>query len=213
MTEEREERFCSISGCGRPVLARGWCNRHWLRWSRHGDPLGGRQRVELRWEDQNGSLLVTTAGGQFRVDAGTEAILREHRWYVDRGARSIPYVRAGVGRGSHVYLHRLLLDAPAGMQVDHVSGDSLDNRVANLRLCGQRGNQANQRVAGHGASRYKGVVASGRRRPWVAQIGVDYRGIYLGSFMSEKDAALAYDAAARRYFGEFARLNFPEVTP
>lgn len=206
-------RCCSVEDCGRPVRARGWCNPHWHRWYRHGDPLGGRPRIPLRWEARAGSLLVTATGGEFLVDPGSEDLLRAYRWYVDRRARTIPYVRAAGSSSGHVYLHRLVLGAPPGMHVDHINADSLDNRVINLRLCSQSGNQANQRKRTGGVSQYKGVSLSRNSQAWRAQIGVDYQNLYLGSFRSEKEAARAYDAAARRYFGEFARLNFPEVAP
>lgn len=108
--------------------------------------------------------------------------------------------------GKTVYLHRFILGAGPGMMVDHINGDGLDNRRENLRLADASLNNVNR---GHYApkSGYRGVYPACRR--WVAAISVSGRNIRLGRFASAEDAARAYDVAAARHFGEFARLNFP----
>lgn len=105
-----------------------------------------------------------------------------------------------------VLLHRFILDAPKGMVVDHINGNGLDCRRENMRLCTNTENLYNQKPRRQGE--YKGVQKSGYR--WDALITVNYEVISLGRFASEEAAARAYDAAARRHHGEFARLNFPE---
>lgn len=101
---------------------------------------------------------------------------------------------------------RLLLDAPASMQVDHKNGDSLDNRRENIRLATQAENQHNRRVFAKNKSGYKGVDLFHKR--WRAQIKFNNKKIYLGYYDTPEDAARAYDKAARLYFKEFASLNF-----
>lgn len=91
--------------------------------------------------------------------------------------------------------------------VDHVNGDGLDNRRVNLRPATRSQNQGNRRKFLSTASQYKGVT------PWAKDkarwIAVCRRKKVLGVFNSEAEAALAYDAAARQEFGEYAALNFP----
>jgi len=114
-------------------------------------------------------------------------------------------------RSTTIYMHRLILSAPSHLQVDHINGNGLDNRRSNLRLCLSRQNQYNYRKTKRPTtSRYKGVSWNKQKRKWEAQIQVNRKHKHLGVFGNEKDAAYCYDAGALRYFGEFARLNFPE---
>ena len=112
-----------------------------------------------------------------------------------------------------VYLHRQLMGVGRGdPDVDHVNGDGLDNRRANLRLASRSQNLANRgKQRGTYSSRYKGVTWLADCRRWKAYVGIRGRTMHLGLFTDERQAALAYDRAALDAFGEFARLNFPEV--
>jgi hypothetical protein len=105
-----------------------------------------------------------------------------------------------------IWLHREIMDAPKGMDVDHINHDTLDNRKQNLRLATRSQNLANNRRP-IGATGFRGVcrTSSGELLPFKAQI----KGEYLGTFANAVDAARAYDTAASKKFGEFARLNFP----
>lgn len=103
-------------------------------------------------------------------------------------------------------LHRLLLGVnDPKLIVDHRNGNTLDNRRCNLRVCVQVNNSRNRSKSKKKyTSKYKGVYWN---RGWVSQIRVNYKAKYLGTFKSEEDAALAYNKAAVKYFGEFAKLN------
>ncbi len=104
-------------------------------------------------------------------------------------------------------MHRLIVPTEAGLYLDHINGDGLDNRVANLRVATNSQNQMNRRP--NHDHKYKGV--SRVRGKFKAQLKFGGRHVCLGSYRTEEDAALAYDRGAAQYFGEFARLNFPEA--
>jgi len=114
-------------------------------------------------------------------------------------------------RGNRVILlHALLLGAHAGQDVDHISGDKLDNRRSNLRLCTHQQNCFNQRKRNTNTSGYTGVSFSKRDSRYEAYIYKDARKIHLGLHESPVMAARARDQAALRYHGEYARLNFAD---
>jgi hypothetical protein len=106
-------------------------------------------------------------------------------------------------------MHRALLAAPDEFHVDHINGDRLDNRRSNLRLATNQQNCWNQGLSKRNTSGYKGVSWHSRDLIFGAHIRINGRQKTLGEFADAISAARAYDAAARRHYGEFARLNFP----
>jgi hypothetical protein len=106
----------------------------------------------------------------------------------------------------------LILNTPDGMETDHINHDGLDNRRVNLRSCTQAENQHNQQPRKKAKSSvFKGVCYSKNGDKWQSYITVNRKIINIGYFLSEIKAALAYDEAARKYYGEFAHTNFIEV--
>lgn len=111
-----------------------------------------------------------------------------------------------------ILMHREIANAPAGLEVDHINGVTLDNRRANLRLATKSQNAANRRKKKPStSSQYLGVTWHTLRGKWAARITVNWEHRHLGLYVDEREAALAYDRAARQYRGEFAVLNFPEA--
>lgn len=106
------------------------------------------------------------------------------------------------------YLHNEIIKAPKGLVVDHINGNPLDNRKCNLRIATKSQNKINsKKYTGNRTSKYKGVHYNKRDNIWLARIGINRKRIYLGSFKTEKEAALAYNEAALIYHKEFAVLN------
>jgi hypothetical protein len=107
--------------------------------------------------------------------------------------------------GWQVQMHRVVFDVPSDAHVDHINHNGLDNRKRNLRIATAYQNFANRRAHKGGASRFKGVSRLGEK--WGAWIKVNNRNRYLGSFVSEEDAALAYNLHALPAWGDRAYLN------
>lgn len=105
-------------------------------------------------------------------------------------------------------VHRMILNPPDYMQVDHIDHNGLNNRRHNLRLATRSENAKNQRLQNQDkSSKFKGVTWRASRNKWIAQIGLSGIRTHLGLFVKEIDAAIAYNRAATKHFGEFALLN------
>ena len=127
-----------------------------------------------------------------------------------KNARTV-YAVAGDG----IRMHRFILGiTDPKVQVDHDDRDGLNNQRYNLRPCTNGQNQANKpKMRLSDTSRYKGVYWDKQRGAFRAKLVVRGRKIYCGTFTDERDAALAYDEAARKHFGDFAVCNFPPKFP
>ncbi len=136
------------------------------------------------------------------VDDADYAFVGQWKWCIQGG-----YVGRSVN-GRTVYMHRVLMNPPNGMYVDHINRNKLDNRRQNLRLCQKWQNAVNatKRYGSVKQQRYRGVmqVKGGR---WRAHLTHNKTSLHLGVFDSAEDAALAYNEAAKLHHGEFAQLN------
>lgn len=149
--------------------------------------------------------IPLNTGAHALIDWADEELCRGFPWHQTAAG----YVQAQRGN-LYLYLHRLIAGAGPDELVDHINQDPLDNRTCNLRIATKGENAANRgadrRRLGT-SSRHKGVSWRKNRNCWGAYIHVDGKTRYLGSFVTEEEAAQAYNAAALATWGAFARLN------
>lgn len=129
--------------------------------------------------------------------------LNRYKWVACRRSNSNEFVATRT-----IFMSRQITNAPTGMVVDHINGDSLDNRRENLRICTEAENQHNRKKNKNGHPLYKGIHWNKRSCKWQARIGINGRDHHIGYFNSDQDAALAYDTKAREAYGKFAKTNF-----
>ncbi len=152
-------------------------------------------------------LSVTGSSRKAIVDNDLVETLARHTWRV--GGAENRYVCATI-KQRQVYLHRLILRAPRGVEIDHINGDDFDCRRSNMRYATRRQQCANMKSRAKKVP-YKGIARAGRNlKLWQARIRMpNGTRPCLGTFRTPEDAARAYDKAARRVHGEFACVNFP----
>jgi len=154
--------------------------------------------------------IKLTQGKYTLVDDDLYGWLNRWKWYALKG-NSTYYARRNVckdGKRETIRMHRLILGARTGEIVDHQNLNGLDNRRCNIRLCTKAQNKQNSRPVKKSKSRYKGVTWHKNLNKWMASIMLYYRSIHIGYYKTEVEAAKAYDAKAKKLFGEYAYLNF-----
>ena len=162
--------------------------------------------------------IKLTQGKIALVDDADYEYLNGFKWYASK-CRKTYYaqrcIKIAINKWKIIKMHRLLLDTPDNLQVDHIDHNGLNNQRLNIRNCTLQDNVRNVRA--RGKSKYLGVsfpftVVKGKRYEYItSSIRVNRKPIHLGYHKTEEDAARAYDKAASKYFGEFANLNFKEV--
>lgn len=156
-------------------------------------------------------VIRSTNGYDIFVDDDDYGPLSRRRWYVSESKGHISVRSTTRSARTSLKMHRVITQAPPGIVVDHIDGNSLNNCRANLRLCSQRENARNNRGRG-GICAFKGVYACGPNT-WRARIKYDYRDIHSRICRTPEEAAREYDRLAIKHHGRFARLNFPHEAP
>ncbi len=136
--------------------------------------------------------------------------LSQYKWHVRRSGRTFyatRYFRVFKGYYSPLWMHREIMRCPWDMQVDHINHNNLDNQKSNLRICNHQQNHWNQKLSINSTSGYKGASWDASRGMWLSSITLDRRHVHLGYHFSKESAALAYNRAAIKLFGDFAFLN------
>mgnify|MGYP003392956036 CR=1 FL=1 len=145
------------------------------------------------------------------VDDEDFEIINKFKWNCSTNRSKLPYVQRYTPflnkKRSCIKLHRQIMSAKEGQYVDHINGNSLDNRKVNLRICTNKENSRNSRISRNNTSGYKGVIWNKRNKNWRARIGLEGKMFDLGSYKNKEDAAKAYNDGAIKYYGEYANLN------
>ena len=154
--------------------------------------------------------IQLTKGKVALVDDEDFEYLNQFKWYVNNFHGKFYAVRSFMitkYKQSIVLMHRDIMNPKKGFVIDHIDGNTLNNIRLNLRICTHGENLRNQKLSIANKSGYKGVYFNKERNKWCALIQVYTIKYHLGCFINVIDAARAYNAAAIKYHGEFAKLN------
>ncbi len=143
------------------------------------------------------------------VDPEDYPQLSKYNWLLARNRGNKCYAVCYEGK-QILHMHRMLMNAPKGLLVDHKDRNGLNNTKRNLRLATHSQNNCNRIISRPKSSKYRGVMYIKETNKYRAGIAIKGEKIHLGLFTNEEDAAKAYDKAAKELHKDFAVLNFPE---
>ena len=154
-------------------------------------------------------MKIPLTQGKFAlVDKQDFKRINQYKWHIFSQKGYAVRDKVVNGKKKKISMHRYIMKPPKEMEVDHINGNVLDNRRKNLRICTHQQNCSNRK----GINKLRGFTKRKDKflkKPYCARIMVNYKNLYLGYYATPEEAAKTYDKAAKKYFGEFAQLNFP----
>ena len=136
------------------------------------------------------------------VDDEDHNWLKKYKWHLHSNGYAKSTIKSKSKR-----MHRLIMNEPAGFDIDHIDHNKLNNQKNNLRIVTRSQNMMNRLKGKNCSSIYKGVCWKREINKWSVQIMIDNKYIHIGVFKIEEEAAVAYNKAAIKLFGEYANLN------
>lgn len=153
----------------------------------------------------------TYPGAECKVDQADLELVSGYKWgvaYMGGAGYKLPYARTRIGgrkHASYIRMHRLIMEVAPGVEVDHINGDTLDNRRCNLRVATRLEQSRNTGMRKNNSTGYKGVSYIEKLGKFRAYIVVNRKQIHLGLFVKAEEAAAAYEKSAAELFGAFHR--------
>lgn len=201
----KEIRYCEICGVdsntkcvlNRKLTNSCLCDKHYGQFIKFGEFMDNNQRcvhdpneirilenhAEIDTYDEYGNIVCT-----FKLDLDDVDKLYGHKWRCVK-KRNRNYLFTGNQFKEKIYFHRLVL--PTELQVDHISGDSTDNRKSNLRIVLGKDNQKNMMKSIRNTSGIRGVTFGKEDNTWRVDFSVDTIRIYLKHFVRKEEAVYA----------------------
>lgn len=146
-------------------------------------------------------ITFDVRGNAVIMDVSAALLFVGVAWFVGSNG----YLRVSRPGYGEQYVHRIIIDASDGDEVDHINGNKLDNRACNLRLVTHSQNMCNAAIRSHNKTGVTGVRWDKARKQWAAQIAINNKTIPLGRFNVFEHAVAARVAAEEKYHGEYAR--------
>ena len=179
-----------------------------------------KNRIIRKTNIENDIVFISLTKDKVAMLDKIDADLSNFNWLANHNitkANENWYAGRRVGN-KHEHMHRVILERILGRllyrheDVDHINNNGLDNRRLNLRVATRSENMQNKRKSGcmngkNTTSAYKGVNWHKSSSKWISRIRLNGVRKFLGYFKNEKEAAMAYNQAAKEFFGEFAQLN------
>lgn len=203
----KEHRVCDCCGSDYKVLKlrdKGYyCEKHYNQMYRYGETHEGKKKFKENKYIFNNDIVevYTVKNEKILIDKEDYGKIKDYYWSLNSQGYAISVIN-----GKHKRLHLMIIDKPKGTVIDHINGDKLDNRKSNLRICTQKQNSRNTKLAKNNTSGVTGVYKT-KYNTYSASIMVNRKQICLGTYKNIKDAIKARREAEEKYFGEFKPRN------
>ena len=150
-------------------------------------------------------MLIRLFGDKYAIiDEEDYKLISQYKWHVNHYGYAVCNKYVGNYKSTAIFMHRLIMQTPKGMDTDHINHNPLDNRKSNLRVCTHANNQKNLSLRKNNTSGVRGVRWHKQLQKWNARIYVNGKEISLGCYRDLKEATKARKDASLRYYGEFA---------
>lgn len=151
----------------------------------------------------NIAIIFTRKGEPILIDLDDLSLASEYNWYLNKG---YGYTHDPVLKKT-ISIHRLLMNPPDFLEVDHINHLPWDNRRSNLRISTTAQNQYNSKLRIDNTSGYKGVSYNKKREKWLVNIRVHKKKKYIGAFKTLEEAVKASQLAQLTYHGEYTPVQ------
>lgn len=150
-----------------------------------------------KFDDYAVMTILSEAHGEFKVKIDLEDVEKVQllKWVINTGNRKMHYAYNNKG----LLLHRYVMDAPKGKDVDHIFGDTMDNRKSQLRICSRSENMSNSKHYANNTSGHRGVTWYKKNSKWMAYIMINYKHKNLGYYDEIEDAVAARKRAEEEH--------------
>lgn len=193
-------KTCKVEGCNGKHFSKGYCSKHYQQIRRYGEVQRTRFTPNEIVEHEDYAEIILydkncEETARALIDLDDIDKVKDYKWYLRKD-----YVS---NKTNGFNLHRLVMDCPEDMVVDHINHNKLDNRKSNLRICTHQQNDINKSKTSKNTSGIVGVGWVKSRNKWRAYIGLNNKFINLGYFNTKEAAIQARKNAEIEYFGEY----------
>lgn len=150
-------------------------------------------------------ISYTSKGQKFYFDLEDYDLIKKYCWKINKNG----YVLSSNG----VFMHRVIMNCPNELVVDHINGEESrnDNRKSNLRIATPSQNCMNRKIQSNNTSGITGVYFDKDKNKWFSTICISHNSIHLGYFDNKEDAIKARKDAEEKYFGEWSYDNSQKI--